>query len=80
VWVIQHGWLYDCPHATSGELTPSPLDYKPDMSKVRKSSSSFTFGVKPTPEHLKSKTPGPGQYEPGRWGEGGGPGSMGCTS
>eukprot|EP00197_Chlamydomonas_leiostraca_P011511 CAMPEP_0202871732 /NCGR_PEP_ID=MMETSP1391-20130828/19510_1 /ASSEMBLY_ACC=CAM_ASM_000867 /TAXON_ID=1034604 /ORGANISM="Chlamydomonas leiostraca, Strain SAG 11-49" /LENGTH=470 /DNA_ID=CAMNT_0049552615 /DNA_START=1 /DNA_END=1413 /DNA_ORIENTATION=- len=48
-----------------GTQTPSPLDYKPDAAKVLRASASFTFGGKQKPEHLKSKTPGPGQYEPG---------------
>lgn len=48
-----------------GSGTPSPLDYKPDPSKVLRASASFSFGGKHKNEHLKSKTPGPGHYEPG---------------
>ncbi|KAG1667463.1 hypothetical protein FOA52_012218 [Chlamydomonas sp. UWO 241] len=44
-------------------VNPSPLDYKLG-TKTLKSAPAYTFRTKAVPEHLKSKTPGPGAYEP----------------
>lgn len=45
------------------QATPCALDYQPRVEPVRKSQPAYTFGGKSIPEHLKSKTPGPGHYE-----------------
>mmetsp|Transcript_9241 Transcript_9241/g.19760 ORF Transcript_9241/g.19760 Transcript_9241/m.19760 type:complete len:457 (-) Transcript_9241:679-2049(-) len=46
-----------------GTSTPSPLDYKASSRATLKSAPAYSFGGKQVPDHLKSKTPGPGHYD-----------------
>lgn len=56
------GFGSSCRGIGLGNGNPSPQEYNVGSADLRRS-AKYTFGVRSVPDHLKSRTPGPGAYD-----------------